>query len=214
MRKGREELSSRMPYEASTPDAAASIVNAQASQSRRAVPATTSDPAGAPSTTAQSLDFSARNWVEGGGGLALTRGPPLRYARDKCGVLGASGAGRGCAGQARGRDSRAGRAAGPDSPCRSAPALAFSSPRAPAMTGSLFKGNFWVSRRGKRPIAGLGNGGSEGSRGRLPRAPGQNPRGGTAAGPSLRLPQPAARPRVPGIRFPGSPSAARAPGHC
>lgn len=129
---------------------------------------------------------------------------------------GASGAGRGCAGQARGRDSGAGR----DAPLAltvhvaAAPALAFSSPRAPAMTGSLFKGNFWVSRRGKRPIAGLGNGGSEGRRGRLPSAPGQNARGGTAAGPSLRFPQPTARPRVPGIRFLGSPSAARAPGHC
>ena len=53
--------------EASTPDAADSAVSAQASRRPRAVPATTSDPAGAPSTSAQSLDFSARNWAKGGG---------------------------------------------------------------------------------------------------------------------------------------------------
>lgn len=43
--------------------------------------------------------------------------------------------------------------------------------------------------------------------------PEQNPIGPAAAGPSLRCPQPAARPRVPGVRFAGFPSAVRAPGH-
>lgn len=43
--------------------------------------------------------------------------------------------------------------------------------------------------------------------------PEQNRIGLAAAGPSLRCPQPAARPRVPGVRFAGSPSAVRAPGH-
>lgn len=80
------------------------------------------------------------------------------------------------------------------------------------MTGSLFKANFWVSRRGGRQIAGWGppagdHPGPRAELGARVRPPGGTARAHGAPPGPLRRPPAAARPRVPGPLAPAPPPA-------